>query len=195
NSSVIDGNGIFAAEQIPLGTIVFYYSSEDEFLSKEEYQRLSPEERAHLSMFGVEDEFGTWIITDGDANHSCDANILSLFVNGIYCDIAVKDIQHDEEITLDYRLLYSSYPRIMECNCRSPLCRRVVGSGLPADARTQTIWISRISNAVSHIFSVDQPLFSRSDERAIELAYAIKSKENPIAFPYIKFSLISQPAR
>jgi len=48
-------------------------------------------------------------VTDGDANHSCDANILSLFVDGIYCDIAARDIQAGEEVTIDYGLFYSSF--------------------------------------------------------------------------------------
>ena len=89
NISCIEGDGIFAGEAIPKGTIVFYYSNNDVYVSKKEFQYLSNFEKQQIYKFGVEDEYGNWIVTEGDANHSCDANILSIFVDGLYCDIAV----------------------------------------------------------------------------------------------------------
>ena len=127
NISCIDGDGIFAGEPIPKGTIVFYYSNNDVYVSKKEFQYLSNFEKQQIYKFGVEDEYGNWIVTEGDANHSCDANILSIFVDGLYCDIAVKDIQIDEEITIDYGLFYSSFPWKMTCRCHSSNCRGIVG--------------------------------------------------------------------
>jgi hypothetical protein len=189
--SCIEGEGIFAREAISQGTIVFYCSTYDNYLSKNEFQSLSREKKDRLFKYGVEDESGNWIITDGDANHSCDANILSLFVDGHYCDIAVKDIQIGEEITIDYGLFYSSFPWTMECKCNSHNCRGVVGSGLSVDFRTQELWHLKISEAVNRIFEVKQTLFSIDDERARALTLVIKSKQNPKIFPYIKFSLIS----
>ncbi len=191
NRSCINGEGIFAGEPISKGTIVFYYSSNDTYLSKNEFQSLSHEEKHKLYEYGVEDEAGNWIVTDGDANHSCNANILSIFIDGLYCDIAVKDIQINEEITIDYGLFYSSFPWRIECNCNSSFCRGVVGSGLQVDAQTKDLWHSRIAEAVSRIFDVNQPLFHRKDAKASVLTSAIRSKQNPKIFPYIKFSLIS----
>jgi hypothetical protein len=190
NISCIDGDGIFAGEPIPKGTIVFYYSNNDVYVSKKEFQYLSNFEKQQIYKFGVEDEYGNWIVTDGDANHSCDANILSIFVDGLYCDIAVKDIQIDEEITIDYGLFYSSFPWKMICRCHSSNCRGIVGSGIAVNPQTQELWHSRISEAAGRIHRVRQALFSREDERARELTLALRSRNSPKIFPYIKFSLI-----
>ena len=190
NSSCIDGEGIFAGEPILKGTIVFYYSSNDVYVSKKEFQSLSYFEKKRIYKLGVEEEDGNWIVTDGDANHSCDANILSIFVDGLYCDIAVKDIQIHEEITIDYGLFYSSFPWKMTCRCHSSNCRGIVGSGFSIDSQTQELWHSRISEAAGRIHQVRQALFSREDERARELTLALRSRNSPKIFPYVKFSLI-----
>jgi uncharacterized protein len=194
--SEIEGNGLFAAEFIPKGTIVFYFSNEENYISKETFAALDDEAKEKLYKFGVEDESGNWVMTDGDVNHSCDANILSLFVNGIYCDIAVQDIQKGEEITIDYGILYSSFPWSMKCLCGCANCRGTVGSGIPVENGVQRFWNSRIGDAAKFIFDVPQPLFSHEEKKALELAFAIKSKKRPEIFAYVKFSLISgdQPA-
>ncbi len=191
NKSRIDGNGVFAGEFIPKGTIVYYYGSSDTYLSKKEFQLLSDEKKMQLYERAAEDEAGNWLVTDGDANHSCDANILSIFVDSQYCDIAVRDIHVDEEITIDYGLLYSSFSWCMACKCQSPHCRKIIELGISVDAQTQGLWFSRISDAAKHIFEVEQKLFLLEDERAKALTRSIKSKQNPRIFPYIKFSLIS----
>jgi hypothetical protein len=190
DNSFIDGEGIFAGESIPKGTIVFYYSSNDVYVSKKEFQCSSNFEKQQIYKFGVEDEYGNWIVTDGDANHSCDANILSLFVDGLYCDVAVKDIQIGEEITIDYGLFYSSFPWMMTCRCHSCNCRGIVGSGIAIDSQTQELWHSRISEAAGQIHHIRQVLFSNEDESARALTFALRSKHNLNIFPYIKFSLI-----
>ncbi|RQW80868.1 MAG: SET domain-containing protein-lysine N-methyltransferase [Methanothrix sp.] len=190
--SEIEGCGSFAAELIPKGTIVFYFGKDEKYISKEEFASFTSEAKERLYKFGVEDEWSNWVIAKGDVNHSCDANILSLFVNGIYCEIAVRDIQKGEELTIDYGLLYSSFPWSMRCNCGSSHCRGTVGSGWPVSAQVQDQWNSRINAAAKEIFTVPQPLFSCREEKAKELARAVKSKKDPCVFPFIKFSLISK---
>ena len=197
SQSIIEGNGLSAGEFIPKGTIVYFHSSADRFYSKGELRWLSEEEKQSLFKYGVEDEYGNWNMTETgqcvvEANHSCDANILPLFVDGIYCDIAIRDIHESEEITIDYGLFYSSYPWHLECKCNSPLCRKIIGFGIPIDSKTIDLWHLRISEAVKHIFSVRQPLLSIDNIESTSLAQAIKEKRNPTVFPYIKFSLISE---
>jgi hypothetical protein len=191
NSSCIEGEGVFAGEPISKGTIVFYYSSNDAYIFKKDFQSLSNFEKNRICKLGVEGEDGNWIVTDGDANHSCDANILSLFVDGLYCDIAVKDILKGEEITIDYGLFYSSFPWEMTCRCHSYNCRGIFGSAIAIDSQTQELWHSRISEAAGLMHHVRQPLFFRDDESARALTFALRSRHKPRIFPYIKFSLIS----
>jgi len=195
--SIIEGNGLFAGELIPKGTIVYLYSSADRFYSKGELRWLPEQEKQSLFRYGVEDEFGNWNMTETgqypvEANHSCDANILPLFVDGIYCDIAVRDIHEGEEITIDYSMFYSSSAWYLECNCNSPLCRKIIGCGIPIDSKTIDLWHLRILDAIKHILSVEQPIFLIDDIKAMNLAQAIREKRNPTLFPYIKFSLISK---
>ncbi len=194
--SIIEGNGLFAAEFIPKGTIIYLYGNTDRFYSKEELIRLSEEEKQNLLKYGVEDEFGNWNMTDTgqclvEANHSCDANILSLFVDGIYCDIVIRDIQQDEEITIDYGMFYSSYKWHLDCKCNSPLCRKIIGSSVPINSEIRNLWHSRISDAVKHIFLVKQPLFLIDNIETMSLAQALKGKQNQSVFPYTKFCLMS----
>jgi len=189
--SEIEGYGVFAAEYIPRGTIVFFFGGDDSFIPKERFHSSSEEEKEIFYRYGVEDEAGNWLLKEDNINHSCDSNILSLFVDGIYCDIAVKDINPGEEMTIDYGLFYSSFPWSKECRCNSPICRKIFGSGLAVDRETQDMWRLRILEAVARIFEVEQNLFSLEDENARALTAAVKSKRNPKIFPYIKFSLIS----
>ncbi|MGB3920686.1 SET domain-containing protein-lysine N-methyltransferase [Methanothrix sp.] len=193
HESGIEGDGVFAGEDIPLGTIIYFLRKNCAFISYDDFLSMSEEEKDKTIRYGVQDESGNWLLGDGEEklNHSCDANTLSLFVDDAYCDIAVKDISEGEEITGDYSLFYSSFPYRIECNCNAPICRGAVTGGLQVDLQTYDRWRRRISKAVGCIFAVKQNLFSLEDEEARRLTEAIRSKCRPTVFPYVKFSLIS----
>jgi len=194
HESSIEGNGIFADEYIPMGTIIYFFKKGDVIVRANEISSLPEEEKNKIVKYGMQDESGNWLLGEGEEklNHSCDANSLSLFVDDIYCDIAVRDISEGEEITADYSLFYSTFPYEIECNCNSSICRKLITGGLQVDLETQRRWCMRISEAASHIFDVKQNLFSLEDEEAKRLTLAIKSKCSPRVFPYLKFSLISE---
>ncbi|OPY48415.1 MAG: SET domain protein [Methanosaeta sp. PtaU1.Bin060] len=189
--SKIEGYGVFAGEFIPKGTIVYFYGENEPFISKERFLSLSDDEKNLFYQYGVEDEAGNRLMKVDNINHSCDSSILSLFVDGIYCDIAVKDINPGEEMTIDYGLFFSSFPWSKECRCNSPICRKIFGSGLAVERETQNMWHSRILEAAARILDVKQNLFSLEDANARALTAALESKQNPEIFPYVKFSLIS----
>lgn len=191
--SGIEGDGVFAGEFIPQGTIVYFYDDKNISVSSAELSFLPEKEKNKIIKYGVQDEAGNWMLGEGaeKLNHSCDANVLSLFVDDIYCEIAIRDILEGEEITADYGLFFSSFPYRMECRCNSSICRRRVSPGEQIDIQTQRLWYQRISEASSRIFDVKQNLFSTEDEIARRLTLAIKSKHSSKILPYIKFSLIS----
>lgn len=194
HESRIEGEGIFAGEFIPKGTIVYFLDSSTFFIPSNELLLLSEEEKNKIIKYGTQDEAGNWIEGEDSEklNHSCDANVLSIFVDDIFCEIAVKDIHEGEEITADYGLFFSSFPYNMECNCNASICRKRVTFGQQIDSQTQNLWCLRISEAIGNIFDVKQNLFSSEDEAARRLTSAIKSKFGPTLFPYIKFCLVSQ---
>lgn len=198
HQSSIEGEGAFAEEFIPQGTIIYFNDNNNDNsnnISPNELLFLPEEEKNKIIKYWVQDEAGNWLPlreSEEKLNHSCDANVLSLFVDGIYCEIAVKAIQEGEEITADYGLLYSSFLYRMECNCNSSICRKQITLGQQTDSQTQNLWQLRISEATGKIFDVNENLFSREDEVAKKLTLAIKSKYKPRIFPYIKFSLISE---
>ncbi len=193
HKSGIEGDGIFAGEYIPQGTIIYFLRKSGVFICYNDFLIMSVEKRDKIITYGMQDESGNWLLGEGEEklNHCCDANTLPLFVDDTYCDIAVKDISRGEEITGDYGLFYSTFPHKIECKCNASICRKLVTCGLQVDLQTQKLWYMRISEAVGRIFDVKQNLFSLEDEEARRLAAAIKSKCRPRVFPFIKFSLIS----
>lgn len=194
HESRIEGDGVFAGEHIPRGTIIYFLKINDALVHQNEILSMPEGERNKIIKYGMQDESGNWLLGEGEEklNHSCDANVLTLFVDNIYCDIAVKDISEGEEITADYSLFYSTFPYKMECKCNSSICRKLLTGGMQVDIQAQNRWYMRISEAVGRIFEVKQNLFSLEDEEAKRLTTAIKSKCRPRVFPYLKFSLIAE---
>jgi len=102
--SPIEGIGLFAAEFIPKGTLIWEIGDIDRIMSRDEF--LSLEEslpqvaRDYLLRYSYDDEDGVVILCGDDAkytNHSYVAN-----TDGEY---ALQDIHVGEEITCDYRKL------------------------------------------------------------------------------------------
>lgn len=192
--SLIEGRGYFAAEDIPTGTIVYCYSKDDIRYTPDQFEELNNKEKSRVVNFAVEDEFGNWVETSTGAftNHSCNPNIMPLFVAGIYCDIAIRDIKKGEEITIDYSLFYSSQTWSMSCHCGANSCRHKVGFGVKIPINVEEMWQKDINNAIKNLDKVHQPLFDMTDELAKELSLKIKSFTNITVAKYIKFSLIAR---
>lgn len=114
------GKGVFAAEFIPSGTLIWKLDKDAKRYSKDEYEKLPEIIKKDLYQEG--DEF---ILSNGYGeswNHSCDAN--TWWTNDDELS-ARRDIQIGEEITYDY-ITGEIDPRIVyewECKCGSPKCR------------------------------------------------------------------------
>lgn len=191
--SKIQGKGYFADQFIPLGTIVYCYSSKDTKVSKKQFDLLPKDKRDHLVEFAVEDEFGNWVETETGpfTNHSCTPNIMPIYIQGHYLDIAIKDISIGEEITLDYGFFYSSEKWEMACNCRTKDCRKVVGFGINIGCKAEEKYYKKVSYAVTKIADVNQPIFDMKDKDIVVVANLIKSLKKITCGKFNKFSLIN----
>mgnify|MGYP001297413305 CR=1 FL=1 len=137
-SSSVDGNGLFAKALIKKGTIL-WKNREDgpmqqhyKLYTFDELDNLPTHIRSCITKYGSQLSDNTIIgpETENDAkydnanyfNHSCDPNCLPLNEN-IW--IAIKDINKDEEITIDYITFDSNpYCSIEKCCCNSKNCRK-----------------------------------------------------------------------
>jgi len=185
--SRIEGNGRFADQAIPTGTIVYLYGHGEDFVPVERVGC----DRETVMRCGIQNEAGEWLVTDDPINHACNSNLMPVFVDGIYFDVAVRDIEAGEEILLDYRMLYSSFERNEPCRCHTKGCARHILGGVNPTMDVPGKWFLNLSQAVKRIFDVPQPLFESEDPNAIRLTAALKALREPHLFRYVKHTLVS----
>ena len=102
--SHIHGIGLFAAQFIPAGTIIWRFQAGfDVELSHEDFVQLTPAAQKQVSHYAYSCPIGRryFLSSDDDrfTNHSDTPN--THFVDG--CTVASRDIQAGEELTADYR--------------------------------------------------------------------------------------------
>lgn len=113
--SEIHGIGVFADERIPKGTVVWKFDPVfDLVFSPEEFERLGELQRNLIRHYGyLSTASGKWIFVTDDyrfANHSIKNNINSIPIVGAeFCDVAGRDIDIGEELTLNYQTFDARY--------------------------------------------------------------------------------------
>jgi len=121
------GNGVFASEFIPTGTLIWKLTEATKY-TKEEWEKL-PED---IKKVAYPDKDGNFVAAGGKGeswNHSCNANTWWTADDELS---AKRDIQKDEEITYDYATtdidvakgVDEEFP--WECKCGSVNCRRIL---------------------------------------------------------------------
>lgn len=131
----VKGWGIFSDYHITQGTHVFVLTGqriENQTLCQlVDSGKLRNDDPLHM------DE-GMYLILESLSNlfnHSCDPN---LGIRGVGELFALRDIQPCEELCYDYSATvppgWSSADWSMECNCGSPICRRILGDVLTLPA-------------------------------------------------------------
>ena len=102
-ASSVHGLGVFAAEFIPAGTVVWEFQPDFDFRVSEESVATLPEiARAKLLHYSAK-WGGGYVISADDArflNHSEDANLKTM--DDPDCDVAIRDINIGEELFEDY---------------------------------------------------------------------------------------------
>ena len=114
-NSKIEGKGVFALRNFKKGEVILHWDASKTLL-KEVSDKMSQNDKKYISFLG-----GKYIIMQAPekyVNHSCEPNTTAKN----FCDIAIRDIKKEEEITADYaeELPPDTY---LECHCGSKKCR------------------------------------------------------------------------
>ena len=123
--SALHGQGMFAEESLSADEIVVIWGGN--YVTQEELEKANVEGKIVMQLdddlFSIEEpgEDLTYFM-----NHSCDPNV---WMRDAITLVARRDIQPDEELTVDYALFEADedFIRSWRCMCGSPLCRGKVG--------------------------------------------------------------------
>jgi len=158
--SPIQGKGLFAAKDIPKGTVVMVSPVVQEY-TRQEYKTFSFRYRAILKKYASGDSSGNLIYHTDNVkywNHSCNPN--TTYVGDV--EIAIKNIRAGEELTYDYGLIHPIWLPPMKCYCGSPNCRGIIVR-VPDNSLIAQRLHSAARNALKNALEVSQPLIKKKD--------------------------------
>jgi SET domain len=119
------GKSVFAARAFKRGDVVTQF--EGEILHKSEIPKSYRGERDRYMQIGVDEYLGPSGNTDDLINHSCEPNCGLKFTKSGVLLVAIKNINIGDEITWDYSTTLFENSWRMKCDCRSELCRKIIG--------------------------------------------------------------------
>jgi hypothetical protein len=153
------GYGIFANSFIPAGTITYVKDALEIELSPDNEIIEMPIYANHIKKYAYREPTGNHIIgwdLSKYMNHSCNPNTLS---TGYGFEIAIRDIEADEEITDDYGML--NIESTMDCMCSQSDCRWQIH---PHDLDFMwKQWDNNVKTALDVMSEVEQPLMGLLD--------------------------------
>ena len=171
------GYGIFATQNIPIGTITWVKDQLDRVFTAQEIKSLSPANSENLMKYTYRDRKGNyffcWDLTRF-VNHSYEPNSI---LTSMDSEIAIRDIKKGEELTNDYGTLNIIEP--FKCANGPGHEREYVR---PDDLlRFHGKWDAQIKFAVEFQSKVSQPLdkFLSADQRTMLERIAGKHLEMP----------------
>ena len=148
------GHGVVATERIPKGTITWAKDPLDQTLDQEAVDALGPPFRPMLDHFTYRDNQGRYVLCWDHGryiNHSAFPNCITTAYD---FEIAVRDIEPNEQLTNDYGFLNLEYP--FESFPEPGTDRRLI---LPDDLmRHYDRWDQQLQNAFPHFNAVEQAL-------------------------------------
>jgi uncharacterized protein len=121
-NSSIEGKGIFASKVIKRGEIISYFKGEKYKITNQSKQ----DALANPNWIAVGKN--TWMDTNPPlrfTNHSCNPNAS---IKGKVTLVALRNIQKNEEVTIDYSITEGDPRWFMKCLCGEKKCRKVVSS-------------------------------------------------------------------
>lgn len=154
------GHGLFATDFIPKGAITYIKDEFEIIISQEKFAGLPPQMQALMDKYSFIEANGDHIVSWDLAkyvNHCCNCNTMS---TGYGFEIAIRDIQPNEQITDEYAIFNLDAP--MQVNCGNPACRRTI---FPEDFdRLYPQWDELLKPALRQMRQVEQPLGFLLDE-------------------------------
>lgn len=179
------GYGVFATKFIPKGTIVYVKDLLEIEVFPEQYFQFDEPYKSIVDKYSYIDQRGVRIISWDIAkyvNHRCDCNTIS---TGYGFEIAIRDIQPDEEVTDEYGLFNIETDMLVECNCLN--CRKIV-TARDIDLFAEQ-WDQLIISAMPHILLVDQPLWQLlEDQTQQNLFEFVSSGKGYISVTHLKYT-------
>ncbi|MDQ3141379.1 MAG: SET domain-containing protein-lysine N-methyltransferase [Bacteroidota bacterium] len=135
----INGYGIYAVNSLKKGDIIFMAEGKPQAIITNQFVEKHWDADAkkiyrHYAYPLSEEVYILWDTDPGEwapQNHSCEANTCYEGLNVI----ASRDIDKNEELTLDYSLLLNETAESFECTCGSPICKKHI-SGIPGNSVT-----------------------------------------------------------
>lgn len=118
NKSNINGKGVFAQKKFKLGEVVLHWDINNT-LSATEFKKLSEKEKGYVTFLG-----GKYIVMQEPekfVNHSCSPNTTVKD----FCDVAIRNIGNDEEITGNYSEDLPSKTEV-RCTCGNTNCKKII---------------------------------------------------------------------
>lgn len=116
--SNIHGMGVFADRDFKKGEVILHWDTTN-FVSDDEYNKASYEEKRYITF--LDNKHIRMQEPEKFVNHSCSSNTAAKN----YCDVALRDIKKDEEITANYTETSTDDEQIV-CNCGSDKCKKIV---------------------------------------------------------------------
>ena len=144
------GYGIFATENIPMGTIVYIKDHFEVEISPRQFSKLDSIHQAIAEKYSYIDPRGVRIISWDNAkyvNHRCEPSTMS---TGYGFEIAIRDIARGEEITDEYGMFNIPYEFNVDCGCTN--CRKVLKPESARAPRSQ-----RVLSSSSAAFALKSP--------------------------------------
>ena len=157
------GFGVFATAPIPHGTIIYIKDELEVIIDAKNPLLDIPIISDNINKYSYIESSGSHVISWDIAkfvNHSCAFNTLS---TGYGFEIAIRDIEVDEQITDDYGLF--NIEKEMTCCCGSANCRGVITAD-DVDLYFKK-WDKQLQLALKYIRFVPQPLMDLADERTM----------------------------
>jgi len=129
------GVAVFAAREFAPGDVITQFTGSS--IPKSRLPKKYEGAADRFVQIGLRRFMGPSGEVDDFINHSCDPNAGLKFTTSGILLVAIRTIEIGEEIAWDYSTTMFDNNWKMRCDCRTPLCRKIVGDFMLLDPKIQ----------------------------------------------------------